>query len=141
MVTRNDIVDAGRKYLGVPFRKGARGPQSLDCIGLLVAIHKDLGLPIEDGDYYTFAPGRAAQMINKYVYEQSEPSATKLPRHGQIAIMRETIYPIHLGIITRDTGRTMFLNANTKERRVVEQDFDRWKDLLVTLREFKGLES
>ncbi|QIV65823.1 cell wall peptidase [Mesorhizobium phage Cp1R7A-A1] len=139
MVSRNDIVNAARQYLGVPFRKGGRDKNSLDCVGLLIMIHKDLGLPIDDDTGYTFSPTANVQMIQKFVFGQSDPGGM-VPKHGQIAVMIDSHFPMHFGIITKDGDRTQFINANTKERRVVEQDFGNWRSKLTHLREFKGLD-
>ena len=35
-------------YFGVPFRRGGRGPDELDCHGLLIQLHADQGIQIID---------------------------------------------------------------------------------------------
>lgn len=139
MVTRDDIVAAARRYIGVPFRKGGRSDKSIDCVGLLIKVHQDLGLQIEDSTDYTFSPLVATSYINDLVRGQSTEAPIAPVLRGQIAIMRETVFPMHFGIIARSEDRLTFINANTKERRVVEQDFSEWRTLLIELREFKGL--
>lgn len=139
MVTRDEIVAAARRYIGTPFRKGGRTEKALDCVGLLILVHRDLGIPLNDSTDYTFSPIANIEYIRNYVYAQSDPAPIAPAKRGQIAIMRETAYPMHFGIIARGPDRTTFINANTHERRVVEQDFATWRDKLLELREFKEL--
>lgn len=60
MSIRQDIVKAARKQLGVAYHHQGRMPGvGLDCIGLLVCVAKEVGLPIHDYTNY----GRVADGI------------------------------------------------------------------------------
>src|SRR4051794_32094668 len=43
-VTRQQLIDHARTYLGVPYRSQGRDRSGLDCGGLLLVVGKDLGL-------------------------------------------------------------------------------------------------
>lgn len=139
IVTRQQIVDTARSYIGTPFRKGGRDRNSIDCVGLLICIHHDLGLPIEDSTEYQFNPISNNSIITKFVFGQADFVDGLSPRHGQIGVMLDNRFPMHFGIIAKDGGKTTFINANTKIRRVVEQDFNDWRDKLSSLLEIKGV--
>lgn len=54
MVTRKEVIKVARSYLGTPFAIQGRSPGVfLDCVGVLVCMATDLGLPCKDFDAYT----------------------------------------------------------------------------------------
>jgi hypothetical protein len=50
-VTGEQVVQAARKYLRVPFKLHGRDSRGMDCVGLVVAIAKQFGLDIDMTDY------------------------------------------------------------------------------------------
>lgn len=141
--TRQDVVDAARKYLGVPFQRGARSMQAMDCVGLLILVGRDLGLHIEETSKYFFDPiaSEMPELIKNYVDAQSIPAPLTPLKVGRIAILRQSVYPMHTGIFAKDKqGKFTIINANMKARRVVEQNFDfYWKDKLLVTRDYPGV--
>lgn len=51
MIARSDIVAAALRYEGVRFGHIGRGPR-IDCLGLLVLVARDLGVPHKDRPNY-----------------------------------------------------------------------------------------
>lgn len=138
-MNRQQIVDAARSYLGVRFKKGGRSRTELDCVGLLVLVGRDIGLELEDTTEYTFNP--EVKKFTDVIYSQS----VRLPMHtilpGSIGIFRQSIYPMHTGIIGIDpsTNGLTVINANLVRKEVVEQPISEWKKELLQLRDYKGL--
>ena len=46
--TRDDIVRQARTYIGVRWRQFGRNYGGVDCIGLILAVCQDLGVPYKD---------------------------------------------------------------------------------------------
>ncbi|MEQ8307997.1 MAG: hypothetical protein RIA09_15680 [Hoeflea sp.] len=138
MTTLSDINNEVRKWLGVKFKKGGRDRFGVDCIGLLVNVGRNCGLEIEDTIQYSFSP--EPEMFSRLVYGQTDPRSFKDIKPGMIILLRQTVFPMHTGIVSKDTyGRLSIINANLKERKVVEQQFSQWNDLIIGIRSYKGL--
>lgn len=137
-ITRNQVVDAARSYVGVRFNRSGRDRnRGIDCVGLLTLVGRDLGLDIKDILDYTFEPNPDA-FLNT-IRSQSEPVPAGAFRLGNIVLLRQSIYPMHCGIIGRqDTGLTV-INANLHERKVVEQPIAEWRNDIIELRDYRGL--
>lgn len=139
-MTRDHIVATARSYLNVPFRMRGRNRQGLDCVGLLYCTLTDLGMEIEDIQDYTSDP--QAAKINYVLDRYTDPASIKELRQGQIVKLRQSVLPMHLGILSRDqaTGRMNVINANLKNRKVVEQDLiNEWASMVLAVREIKGI--
>lgn len=136
---RQLIVDAARQYLGTPFKKGGRSKTAIDCVGLLVLVGRDVGLHIEDTTEYSFNP-EVAKFVD-VIYSQS----VRLPMEplliGSIGIFKQSIFPMHTGIIAKDprNGQLTVINANLSRKSVVEQPMSEWKSNLLHLRDYKGI--
>lgn len=144
MPTRNDIVTAARSYVDTRFKLHGRTHLGIDCVGLLLAVANDVGQETEDSTTYNMGNPFALD-LNAHLQKQTS-SAPKMPiKNGQIAKFRQSILPMHVGIITMDTGRITVIHASIKKKRVVEEPFDTrtsnssWRNLLLELREFKGV--
>lgn len=138
MPTRPEIVEEARSWVGVKFKKGGRDRMGVDCIGLLVNVGKKFGFEIRDSVEYSFNP--EPSLFAELVYGQSVERKLDDIAIGSIALFRQSIFPMHTGIIARDKyGRYTVINSSLKERRVVEESFDKWLPLLIELRDFKEL--
>lgn len=136
MLDGDKIVAEARTWLGVKFKKGGRDRMGVDCIGLLLRVGEAQGLTIRDTTEYSFDP--EPRKFQAYVYEQTEPLPSNSLRVGAILVLRQTIFPMHTGILAKDHhGRWSVINANIKERKVVEQTFDQWRNHLIAIRAYK----
>lgn len=140
MIKRQDIVDTSRKYIGTPFKKGGRDQFGVDCVGLIYCVARDLGLDIIDTDEkYNFGPNPVK--IDKFFYAQSIRVPDIHPKIGYLAVLRQSVTPLHFGIIAKDEhGRFTIINANMKPRRVIEEPLDKWKKELIMFRDYPGVE-
>jgi hypothetical protein len=50
-VTGEQVAQAARKYLGVPFKLHGRDERGMDCVGLIVCVAKQFGLESDLKDY------------------------------------------------------------------------------------------
>jgi cell wall-associated NlpC family hydrolase len=138
MTTLDQINTEARSWLGVKFKKGGRDRLGVDCIGLLVGVGRSCGLEIEDTIQYSFDP--EPEKFSRLVYGQTDPHPFKNLKPGLIVLLRQSIFPMHTGIISKDNyGRLSIINANLRERKVVEQQFSDWHELIIGFRTYKGM--
>ncbi|MBS3648872.1 hypothetical protein KEU06_09660 [Pseudaminobacter sp. 19-2017] len=136
--SRDEIVAAAREYLGVPFKKAGRDKFGLDCVGLIILAGRNCGLEIYDTTKYTMGPH--PELLHEFLYPQTERLPGNRLVHGSIAILRDSIFPMHTGIITTDGSEPMIINASAKARRVVEEPYKiHWAANLVGMRDYKGM--
>lgn len=138
-ISRDDIVKAARSYLGVPFKKGGRVREGIDCVGLLVLVGRDLGLHIEDTIDYSFNP--EVKKFVEVIYSQSVRIPMNPIQIGSIGIFKQTIFPMHTGIIAKspESGELTVINANLKHKCVIEQPLSEWQHDFLQLRDYKGI--
>lgn len=137
-MTRDEIVAEARTYLGVRFKMRGRNRMGLDCVGLLIVVAQSFGQKITDRtDYSMKQPFEVA--LNSHLKAHSNPAPLKPFRHGQIVKFRQSVLPMHLGIITLDGTEPMVIDAHVKKKKVVEEPLRLWSNLILELREFKGV--
>jgi len=139
MTTFQDIVVEAKSWLGVRFKKGGRDRMGVDCVGLLVNVGRNVGLEIDDSIDYSFSPEPAK--FQNLVYGQTVGLPAQGLRPGSIILLRQSIFPMHTGILSRDEhGRLTIINANLHKRQVVEEPYADWKDKVIGIRSYKGVE-
>ncbi len=137
-ITRTQIVETARSYLGVRFsRSGRDRNRGIDCVGLLTLVGRDLGLDIKDIINYDFEP-RPDQFLET-IRSQTDPVPMNAFREGNVVLLRQSIFPMHCGIIGRKPEGLTVINANLHERKVVEQPIADWRKEIIELRDYKGL--
>ncbi|MBB5277790.1 cell wall-associated NlpC family hydrolase [Rhizobium rosettiformans] len=134
----DQIVAEAKSWIGVKFKKGGRDRMGVDCIGLLVNVGRSCGIEINDTTEYSFDPEPAK--FQQLVYGQTDPMPFQGLKPGSIILLRQSIFPMHTGILSRDAhGRLSVINANLHKRQVVEQPYTDWKDMVISLRSYKGV--
>lgn len=90
------IVEAARKYLGVPFVHQGRTNKGLDCAGLVVLALRDIGLDVEDLKGYGRTPnsGQLKSLLDKQFFRKKEAKT------GDILLMKFRNEPQHIAIKT-----------------------------------------
>lgn len=134
MTTRADIVAAARAYLGVRWHHQGRNRAGIDCIGLVIAVARDLGISTYDiTDYGRIPDGRR---LRNEMASQLVPARAMPPEPGDVLLMRFERNPIHAGIVTE---RGM-IHAYANMRRVVEHRIDEvWSRRIVEVFAYKGV--
>lgn len=137
MFTRQQVVDAARSYIGVNFRMYGRDRTGVDCVGLLYCIGKDLGVQGWDMTDYSRQPEPAKLQAMLDAFTVKVPANP--PRTGRVVKLRQMIFPMHVGILVVEGGRLSVINANVKRKKVVEDSWEVWKNLVMEYRDIKGV--
>ena len=143
MIARFRVVEVSRSYIGVRFRHKGRDRNGVDCVGLLIAVGREVGLPIADTDQdYQRTPGLSeAEIFRERIRSQSKPGSVNNIRPGSIALFKQALYPCHCGILVPQPGRITIIHSLLKKRGVVEETFSgsSWEADLIEVREFNGV--
>jgi cell wall-associated NlpC family hydrolase len=121
-MTRADLVQAARGYLGVPWKHLGRTRAGVDCIGLIMLAARDIGMDIADTEAYQRAPQGQRLLAGLLLYgsrvRQAEP--------GDVLVLRMGVYAGHVGIATMHSVYRVpgILHAYAPRRHVVEQPMD-----------------
>jgi len=101
-ITRGMIVDEARKWLGTPFHHQGRVivPEGgVDCIGLLVAPARALGVAIEDRTDYSLQPDGTLVPELEAQFDQIETSEMRPGDLAALWFVKRSV-PQHVGILT-----------------------------------------
>lgn len=139
IITRQHIVDEARTWLDVKFKKGGRDRTGVDCVGLLVNVGQKFGFDIEDTTEYSFNP-EPIKFQNMVFAQTTERKMADIDV-GMILLFRQSIFPMHVGIVAKDRGgRFSVINASAKERRVVEEPIAQWEPMIIGLRDYREIQ-
>ena len=140
MATRDDIVTAVRKWIGVPFAHQGRADRAIDCAGLVERIAIELKLVPDDyvmNCDYSREPDEQMKMYLDTVLDKKSKNKRE---PGTILFFGYTERRTgqHLGIMTYDN---IFVHAYSLRGKVIESRLDdRWKKRLIAAYDFRGLE-
>lgn len=146
-MTGAEIVAAGRQYLGTRWVHQGRSRSGVDCVGLLVLVARDLGIPHQDVRNYDRRP--AEGQLERILGEQ----LVAIPRHevriGDVVALedRQSRQVCHVGILTDGANPFGLLHAwlrmaeRTQKRGVVEMRLDPdWQAKIRGRYRFRGVE-
>lgn len=120
MILRSDIVALARSYEGVPWRHQGRTKKGVDCVGLLIAVHRDLGL----GDVSLPPYGRLPDgSLLGHFHKHLVPTTRQRAREGTVVVFSYWGSPFHAGIVVNTEG-TAIIHAYARERKVVYDMID-----------------
>ena len=94
---KNKIIEAAYSYLDVPYHHQGRNRAGIDCVGLPIAIARDIGYPLTNDQYaYEQIPNPET------LYGGLEENFTRVHKAepGDILVMRFHIEPQHTAIFT-----------------------------------------
>lgn len=135
---RSDVLEAARGLLGAPFRHQGRDRSGIDCIGLIIAVGRAIGV----GDrwpelpYHRFPPEAfVREILGCYL----EPLGGA-PEPGDVALIRWRRTANHLAIVTDGSDPFGLLHAYYVTGTVVEHRADHhWRDRIVALYGYRGI--
>lgn len=137
-MTRDEILVAARAYVGVRFKLRGRSRMGIDCIGLLIAVGRDLGQEIEDVEHYRIGL-EDSRVLRQMIEAQSDEGAINCIKTGSIVMLKQSGMPMHCGIAVLDGGEAMLIHSNIRAKAVVEQPMRAFWSDIVSVREFKGV--
>lgn len=120
-ITRTDVVQAARGWLGTPYHHQARlQGVGVDCVGLVIGVARELGLvdPSFDVPAYPRSPDGASLMALADLHMQR----IDVPlQSGQVIVVAFDANPQHLGIVGdyRHGGHSI-IHAAARPGRVIE---------------------
>jgi hypothetical protein len=134
-----DYVD----LIGVKFAYGGRGPDSYDCLGLVMECHRRLGMDIPDYRSPTILAEIAlliAQEREKWTLiarktPGAEPISSTHLTPGRTIELRIQGLACHIGFIHR---KRRFIHASEGTNSVVDEQLYDWRDRIVGVYEFAG---
>jgi NlpC/P60 family putative phage cell wall peptidase len=136
VLTRQQVIDQARTWLGTPYRhQGRLKGVAVDCVGLLVGVATELGVPATDMTGYTRRPD--GQLVPN-LYAQTEPVQPGQQQPGDIVVFHWRNDPVHLAILT---GPNSIIHAFAINRKVCEHSMDeRWLRQISAFRKIPGVE-
>jgi hypothetical protein len=93
----------------------------MDCVGLLVAVSRELNVAHEDRVDYPSDPSNHGLIEHLRKYSVYVNPLTNL--HGTIGIFRESTLPCHVGFFAVADGTKTLIHSAAKRRLVVEEPF------------------
>lgn len=135
-MTADEIINAARLALGVPFRHQGRTLRGLDCAGLVVHVAAHLGVNYTDHGGYAKTPSNG--LLESAL--DMQPAIERVPvnemQAGDILVMRFNKEPQHLGIFTGEN----IIHSYSVTGKVCEHRLDDvWRRRIVRAYRFKGL--
>ncbi|NNG04358.1 MAG: phage tail protein [Inquilinus sp.] len=127
-----------RRWIGLPFKLGGRGPRAFDCWGLARAVlaeEFDIRLPRYDRGYPETEGDRAALAS---LVRDGMPGwyAVERPAAGDLALLRHGAHACHIGVVV---GRGWMLHIEHGTDSAIDRtDGPRWSRRLVGFYMFDG---
>lgn len=136
MPTRAEIVAAARGWVGTPWvHQGRTKGLACDCIGLIVGIGAELGMPgaaLDRTDYRRQPDGVTLEATLRRALAPVPPPWPRNLMVADVVLMRWMKLPVHVGLLA-DAGEPFSLiHAYSPAGKVVEHRLDpRWLGRIV----------
>jgi cell wall-associated NlpC family hydrolase len=140
MVTRQDIVDEARSYLGVRWKHQGRSREAIDCAGLVICVGRDLGLTHYDYTAYRRRPDHQ-KFIEYFVAGGGIRLNVADVQPGDVLLFTEYSYPCHSSIVSEKRGVLHIIHSHLPRRGVVEEPLiEPWLSKRVAAFRYPGVE-
>lgn len=112
MVTRQQVVQEARSWIGVPFRHMGRSRQAgVDCIGFVLCVAWALEIPLVDYKGNYTRRGQGFEMVRHIIRTGSENVRLGDAGDGDVMAFAEAGIPCHVGILTTRNGQRYVVQA------------------------------
>lgn len=120
-ILRSDITKIAWEYHNVPWRHMGRDKSGVDCVGLVIAIWRDLGFEVPDTlpIYRTQPDGTMLSYFRRYM----KPVHPRRIKDGSVVVYAFQNSPYHVGVVL-DAERRSIMHALTSKRKVVVDMLD-----------------
>jgi NlpC/P60 family putative phage cell wall peptidase len=146
------VASMARGFIGTPYKHQGSNRAGVDCIGLVVAVARDLcllsdavdfaGRRIPLADFYN--PGYSREPSKQTLFERLtqylDPVDVEDATLGDLLLFRVAKHPQHVGIITANDPEQGWLITHSFQtmHKVVERDLGaRWRQRLVAAFRFR----
>lgn len=144
---REQIVSLARSWLGTTWQHQAclKGV-ACDCIGLVVGVAKELGLPealawLSDAEFRGYSPLPNVDKLQRACAKYLERIPVNAMELGDIPLMTFAKEPMHFGIISQVYPRWLMVHAYATIGYVVENGIDaKWQRRIVGAYRYRGLD-
>ena len=126
MISRESIIERARSFLGTPFHhQGRVKGVGVDCIGLVIGVAEELGMPYRDLiGYPRFPDGKT---LCREFEKNMQRIAVESLQPGDVAAFtmggRDRM-PRHAGIVAQKNGARTMIHTWASTRCVVEHTID-----------------
>jgi cell wall-associated NlpC family hydrolase len=110
MVTGADVVRAARGWIDVPFHHMGRDRQGIDCVGLVVVVSADAGIPVADALANYTRRAHGPQVVQAAAARGTQINIREAVP-GDVLIFAEGNHPCHVGFLTDVGGVPHFVHA------------------------------
>lgn len=107
--TKSDKI--GQDLLGMKFEIGGRGPEKIDCYGVLVHYYKEFDLKLPDYSYTDDWSGQTELYLQEYAHFFRKLDKDEKLEIGDMILFNSKEYPSHSGIYL---GESTFIHARDK---------------------------
>ena len=88
------------KYIGIPYLKGGRGPDSFDCYGLCVSVYHDqYGITLPDWKGVESWDMRKRAKLIGSIANSNQWKEKDVPDDGDFVVVRRTQAAWHMGLV------------------------------------------
>lgn len=140
-MTADDVINAAREQIGIPFVHQGRSKKGLDCVGLLLKVADKLQVQYTDVEGYTRIPwgGLLEQTFDAHVASGQLVKINPTDyQKGDFLMMRFKGQPQHLAIFT---GDNTIIHSYAAVGMVCEHLIDdTWKNRITSVYRLAGVE-
>lgn len=143
MISRAQVVAAGRALIGSPFQHQGRSVNGIDCAGVVIYVAKQLSLSSFDATAYRKLPaGVGREKIEDICRREMTQVDFSAVAAGDIALFLIGKRPRHLAIIgDYQEGGLSLIHAYEPTGKVTEVRFDEgWRSLLFETYSLPGVD-
>ena len=102
-MTRDEIVAYARTFIGWGWRHQARGPDTIDCVGLPILIARHFGIIPQDFDVTGYSRTSDLYKLVDHFREHLEEKSKLEHMPGDLLVTRDFVMPCHCGIVGNQT--------------------------------------